>query len=399
MAGKSFYAVGLDAGGARTRCLICVVESARLRCIGFGETQSEGWVKGRIAEQKAAVESLSGAVREAERLARVPVESAVVGIGGSTVRGANSRSRIDVGRPREIEQRDVNRAVERAARVHLQEDRMVLQLFPQDFVVDENPGLRDPRRMVASSLEANIHLITASIQEHNSLVAAVNQAHLAVEETVFEALAASYAAVLPEDRREGLAVVNIGAQSTDLVIFYGDALQLASTLPICGDHFTRDIASALYTTYEDAALLKEEFGCAMAGWTAENSWIEVPSPGNRQAREVPRRKLNEILEARAEELFQLVHRELARVGMERVLIGGVVLTGAGAKLSGMCDMAERVLNCQARNGLVIGIRDWPEEIDDPAWTTAAGLAMYSARLKIQGELERQSIGLLGRILR
>jgi len=269
-------------------------------------------------------------------------------------------------------------------------------LFPQDFVVDGHPGHRDPRKMTAGQIEANVHLVTTSVREHDCLVAAVNQAHLAVEETVFEPLAASYAAVLPEDRREGAAVLNIGAQSTDLVVYYGDALQLATSLPISGDHFTRDVARGLCISFEDAAAIKHEFGSARAGSTAENSFVEVPS---REDRDVSRRTLNQILESRALDLFQLVRRELARVGMEGALAGGIFLSGGGARLEGMWEMAEQELGCRTCNALPVGIQDWPEEIYDPAWTTVAGLAMYSAKLKSQHEIERQSTGLLGRVLK
>jgi cell division protein FtsA len=323
------------------------------------------------------------------------VEGAVVGV-GANVRGANCRGLLDLGRLRAVEQRDVNRAVDRATRVRLPDDVMILQLFPQDFVVDGHPGHRDPRKMIAGQIEANVHLVTTSVQEHDCLVAAVNRAHLSVEETVFEPLAASYAAVLPEDRREGAAVLNIGAQSTDLVVYYGDALQLAASLPISGDHFTRDVARGLCISFEDAAAIKHEFGSARAGSTAENSFVEVPS---REDRDVPRRTLNQILESRALDLFQLVRRELARVGMEGALAGGIFLSGGGARLEGMWEMAEQELGCRTCNALPVGIQDWPEEIYDPAWTTVAGLAMYSAKLKSQHEIERQSTGLLGRVLK
>jgi cell division protein FtsA len=246
---KSLYPVGLDLGGARTRCVVCLLERGRIRFLGSGEVESHGWVKGRITDQKAVADSALVAIREAEAQAQVSVEAAVVGVGGPTVRGANARGVIELGRPRQIEQRDVNRAIHRASFVQLMDDRMVLQLFPQDFVVDDHPGHRDPREMLASRLEANVHLITASSQEHSSVVGAVNLAHLSVEESVFDPLAACYAAVLPDDRREGIALVDIGAQSTDLVVYYGDALQLASTLPICGDHFTRDLALGLHVGF------------------------------------------------------------------------------------------------------------------------------------------------------
>ena len=396
---KPFAAVGLDLGSGSTRCVVCLVENEHMRFLGHGECRSRGWVKSRIADQNAVTECVLGVLRQAESEAQISIEAATVGFGGTMVRGANSRSRIDLGRPREIEQRDVNRALDRAWKVELREDRIVLQLFPQDFIVEDQAGHRDPRSMLAQRLEANAHLITGSIQEHNCLVGAVNQAYIAVEETVYEPLAAHFASILPEDRREGTALVDIGAQSTDLVVYYAESLQLASSLPISADHFTRDVALAFHISYEEATLVKEEYGSATAAYTAHNSVVEVTSPGDVLSREVPRRVLNEIIEARARELFEYVRRELARVGMERALVGGVIIAGGGARLPAMCDMAESVLGCQARNGLPIGIEGWPAELDNPCWTGAAGLAMYSAKLKVQGELERRSVGLLARILR
>ncbi|MGI8988619.1 MAG: cell division protein FtsA [Bryobacteraceae bacterium] len=399
MSHKQFLAVGVDPGSLYTRCVIGALENSRLRFLGRGIVESRGWSRSCIADQQAVSESISRAVRLAETDAQVSVENVTIGFGGLTVRGANTRSRLDVGRPRELEQRDVNRALERALNVQLQEDRMVLQIFPQDFAIDDHPGHRDPRKMLASNLEANAHLITVSIQEHNALIGAVNQAQLAVDETVFGGLAACYAAVLPEDRRNGIAAIDIGAHSTELVVYHGDALQLASSLAICGDHFTRDIAHFLRIGYEDAVLIKHDFGSAIAESTALNSLIELPIRGERDPREASRRQLNEILEVRAKELFRLVKRELARVGMERALGGGIVMTGGAAQLHGMCDAAEGVLDCQARLGLATGFMDWPEELQDPSWCTAAGLSMYAARLHTHLDLDRESIGMLGRILR
>ncbi len=193
MAVKPIYAVGLDAGSRQTRMVVVVLEGGRLRFLGCGTAASQGWLKGRIADQRAVADSILAALREAEARPASPSIARWWGLGGPTVRGANSRGVVELGYVREIEQRDINRVVDRASRVQLPEDRMVLQLFPQDFVVDDHPGHRDPRRMLAARLEINVHLVTASVQEHNALVGAVNQAHLAVEETVFEALAACYA--------------------------------------------------------------------------------------------------------------------------------------------------------------------------------------------------------------
>jgi cell division protein FtsA len=400
MAEKPIYAAGLDAGSRKTRLVVCALEKGRVRLLGCAAVGSEGWLKGRIADQRAVADTIRTALHEAEANAGVSVDSVVVGMGGQTAESANGRGLVELGHQREIEQRDVNRVVDRASRVQLKPDRMVLQLFPKDFVVDGQPGHGDPRKVLASQLEINVHLVTASVQEHNSLVGAVNQAHLVVEETVFEALAASYAAVLPEDRREGIALVDIGAESTELVVYYGDAMHLASTVRVCGDHFTRDLAKGLRLSFEEAEQVKIEYGCcALSGGCLGNVLVELPAPEDREPREEQWKMVSRILEARAVELFRFVRAELARVGMERCLDGGVFLAGGAARLPDLCDVAARVLDCQTRYGLAIGILDWPVEMDDPEWTTAAGLAMYSAKLKAKAEHQREAAGWLGKILK
>jgi cell division protein FtsA len=399
MAGKPVYGVGLDAGSRATRVVITAIEQGRVRLLGVGAAEAQGWRKGKIADARDVSKSIRVALREAEAAAQLSVEGAVVGMGGKAVRGANTRGVLDLGYVREIDQRDVNRVVNRATRVQLSEDRMVLQLFPQDFVVDDHPGHRDPRNMMASRLEVNVHLVTASAQEHHTLIGAVNQAHLVVEETIFEGLAAAYAAVHPEERRQGIAVIDIGAESTQLVVYYEDTMQLVSGIPICGDHFTRDLAHVLCLSFEDAELVKLEYGGALAEGCPENVMVEVPMPEDREQRHVQRKLLNEILEARSAELFRMVRAELARVGMDQALLGGVFLTGAASRLPDLCDVAERVLQCPARFGLAAGIQDWPASLRDPEWATPAGLALYSAKLKMQAAHERESSGWLGRVLR
>lgn len=399
MAAKPIYGVGLDAGSRRTRLVIFLLEGESVRFLGYGASESYGWKKGRIADRGAAAESMLAALRQAEAMSGVSAEGAVVGMGGPTVRGANARGVLELGYVREIEQYHVNRVVDRASHVQLQEDRMVLQMFPQDFVVDGHPGHTDPRKMMASRLELNVHLLTASVQEHNALIGAVNEAHLAVEETVYEALAASYAAVLPENRRQGIALIDIGADSTELAIYHGDAMQLCSTMRVSGDHFTRDLAQGLCIGYDEAEKVKLEYGGASPDTCPDNVVVELPTPENRESRDAQLKFIHQILAARADELFQFVRAELARVSMERALIGGVFLTGAAARLPDLCDVAERVLQCQTRFGLPLGIEGWPEALDDPEWTTAAGLAMYSAKLKVQAVRQRESAGWLGKILR
>ncbi|HLH42226.1 MAG TPA: cell division protein FtsA [Bryobacteraceae bacterium] len=397
--GKIQLAVGVDAGSCWTRCVICALEDESLRYLGHGLASSAGWVRGRVSDQEAVGESIRAAVGDAERGAQAGVEAATLGIGGAHVRGGQSRGVYEFGRPREIGAEELSFAARRAAEVQLESDRMLLHVFPQDFILDGMAGYRKPQKGICSRLESNVHLVTASILEHQALVAAAHMAHLEVEETVFEPVAAAYACLLAEDREEGVALLDIGLHSSGLAVYDGEALQLAANLPVSGDLFTRDIAAMFKLGYEDAECLKREYGCAMLGLTSDSSIIEVPSPENRPPREARRGELVEILDARAEELFRYALEELRRAGMDRKLLGGLMLTGGGSLLPGMCDMAEKVLNCQAGSGLAQGIGDWPEELENPLWTTAAGLSMYSAKLKLHQPPRRRARGLLGLVMR
>jgi cell division protein FtsA len=395
---KTNLAVGLDLGSGSTRVVICAVEERGLRFLGHGEAPVQAWNKSRLTDQDALAQSIRFALHEAELRAQASPESALIGVGGC-VTGVNSRGLYEFGRRREIEQSDLRYSVELASRVPLDGDRQVLQICPQDFTLDGRAGYRNPRGILAARLEAHVHVVTASLQEHQALISAVHRSHMAVEESVFEAIAAAYAAVLPEDRARGVAVVDIGAHSTELAVYDGDALLMAETLPVGGDHFTRDLAWLFKVNYDFAESLKREYGCVTTNSVSDNSLVELPSAEGREMRETSRRHLSEVLEARAEELFEGVYRAISRVGMDQSLLEGAVLVGGGAMLSGMCDVAERVLNCQARNGLSMGIEKWPAELDNPVWTTVGGLAMYSGRLKLKRDWKRASTAVAGSAVR
>lgn len=389
MPAKPKLAVGIDAGSSRTRCVICELEEGEIRFLGAGSAPSHGWNRGRIDDGAALTSSIKAAVEEAETNAQALVEGAVIGMGGPAIEASQGRGVYEFSRPRQLEPRDLTYAVELASRAQLAEDRMLLHVLPQDFALDGKPGYRRPVGAECSRLEAHAQLITASLTEHQRLVQIFHKAHIAVEETVFEPIASAYASILPEERSRGVALIDLGAHSTGVAIYDGEALVGAASLPISADHLTRDVTLGLRmnygltVSYEDAEVLKREYGCAMLGMSADNALIEVPSPEGRTAQEITRRQLNEILEARAEELFRFVRRELMRAGMENSLLEGVFLTGGGARLQGTCDLAEMVLNAPAKFGLAVGIEDWPQQFQDPAWTTAAGLAMYSGRLRLR----------------
>ena len=389
MAAKAKLAVGIDTGSSRTRCVICEVDEGEIRFLGAGSAPSQGWNRGRIDDGPALVASIKSAVEEAETNAQALIESAVIGMGGPAVEATQGRGVYEFSRPRQLEARDLTYAVELASRAQLAEDRTLIHVLPQDFALDGKPGYRRPVGAECSRLEAHAQLITSSHTEHQRLIQIFQQAHLAVEETVFEPIASAYASILPEERTRGVALVDLGAHSTGVAIYDGEALVGAASLPISADHLTRDVtlglrmSYGLSVSYEVAEVLKCEYGCAMLGMSADNALIEVPSPEGRSAQEITRRQLNEIIEARAEEVFRFVRRELMRAGMENSLLEGVFLTGGGARLQGICDLAEMVLNAPAKYALAVGIEDWPDKLHDPAWTTAAGLAMYSGRLRLR----------------
>jgi cell division protein FtsA len=397
---KTTIAAGLDVGTTRTRCVIAAVERDEIRFLGAGSAPGKGWQRGRAADPAAISASIADAVKEAESSAGVLVESAVLGVGGTDIAALQGRGVYEFGRPREVVANDLAYAVELAARVRLEEDRKLIHVFPQDFTVDGRAGYRYPAGAVCTRIEANVLLITASELEHNAVVGAAQKAHLHIEDSVFEPVAAAFASVLPDERGRGVAIVDMGLDSTSVLIYDGEAAVSAASLPVSADHLTKDLNAGLRyhcgvaVTLEDAEALKCEYGCAMPGLTSDSTMVEVPAADGRGWFEVSRRQINEILEARAEEIFLYVRDEAARAGMDQSLLEGVVLTGGGARLTGLCDMAERVLNCPAKYGLAAGINGLPASLQDPAWTTAAGLSMYSARLKLRKQSRRQAPGLL-----
>jgi cell division protein FtsA len=335
----------------------------------------------------------------AEAQTLVSIDSAILGLGGGGVDGMTSRGVYEFGRPRHIDSGDMTYAIQQAATVKLEHDRMILQICPQDFTVDGRAGFRNPKGMSASRLESHVHLVTASEQEHTLLANAIHEAHLALNETVFEATAAAYACTTEEERQHGLAVVDIGAHSTEVVLYEGESLVGSFSIGIGGAHFTNDLAHFLTCSREDAHLLKEEFGCALLGLSSGNTLVEVPSPDDRPAREISRWQIAEILECRAEDLFHRIKKEIHRLGMSGGLGEGVVLCGGGAKLPGMLDIAERLLSCASRNGIPEFINNWPSELLSPEWTTVAGLAMYGGRLRLRREAKRRTPRLLNLVLR
>jgi cell division protein FtsA len=385
------FLVGLDLGTSETRCVVGVEEQGRIRYLTYGAARSSGWKKGVIVDQDPVVQSIEQAVAEAEANGGISIDSAVVGV-GATVASAASRGAVNlVPRTDGIEPADVNEAVKAATRAQLGDDRMLLQAIPLEFIVDSQEGIRNPLGMIGRRLEAQVQLLTTSTQAHVNVTTVVNRAGIVVEETIFEPFAGALAAIHEQERQIGVMVCDVGAGSTDLVIYLEDQLRAAVSIPIGGDRFVRDVSFGLKTTESDAGRIVEQYGCAVAAMTAANSVIEVPSAGDRTLREAPRRALNDILESRAEELFVYVKKELERARVGGPLIAGLVLIGGVAKMTGLADVAEQVLHTSVRIGLPAPLYELPDALDQPEWTAAIGLLLYAQRLRLHRQAERESM--------
>jgi cell division protein FtsA len=386
------YLVGLDLGSHSTRCLVALEEDSRLRFISHGSAPAAGWSRGVIADQEPVLESLDKAIEEAEKNGGVTIENAVVGVGGPHVRNNVSHSFINLPSwEREIQKEHVDAVIKAATQGPLSDDRTVLQVIPLEFAVDGQSGLRNPLGMSGSRLDAHVQVVSALAQAHNNIRVVVNRAGLVVEETLFEGFAASHAVLEEQEREMGVAVADMGASSVELVAYLEGELRLALSLPMGGDHFVNDVAAVLRTPREAAQQIMEQYGCVPAAQTPLNVMIEAPGLSDGRSREKPRRLLNEILEARCEELFEIMAAQLARAGFENRLVAGVVLTGGLACLAGSCDIAEHVLNVNARVGLPPQIDDLPDELDHPGWATAIGLILYAQRLRLHRKRKRDRV--------
>ncbi len=381
MARNERYVVGLDIG---TTSICCVVAELRpdnsVHVVGLGESPSRGLRKGVVVNLDATVDAIKSAVEKAELMAGVNVESAIIGIAGGHIRSFNSRGVVTVSnRERTVTRDDVTRVLEAARAVSIPQDREILHVLPQEFVLDDQVGIASPQGMIGSRLEANVHIVTAATASVQNLVSCANRAGLEVRDTVLEQLAVAEATLTPDEKELGVALIDIGGGTTDLAIFERGSIWHTAVLPVGGDHFTNDLAVGLRTPIPDAEKLKRRHGCALISMAGENESIEVPSVGGRQPRLLSHQTMSEILEPRATEIFTLIHEEVTRAGFERLLNAGVVLTGGGSLLPGATEVAEQVFDLPVRQGHPGGNEGHAEPPSGPQHATAIGLSLYGAR--------------------
>jgi cell division protein FtsA len=385
LAKKDKYLVGLDIGSTKTCVLLAEMENEQVKFLALGAAESKGLRKGLIVNLDSTVSSIRRAVEEAEGVANVPVESAVIGVAGSHVRGLNSRGGVPLGpRPRDIERDDLRRTIDAARNVALPEDREVLHVLPLEFIVDTQDGIRDPVGMVGQRLEANVHIVTSSISATQNLVTAANKAGILINDTVLEPLASAEACLTQDEKDLGCCLLDIGGGTTELIVYGGGVVRHTGAVAIGGDHFTNDLAVGLRTPIPEAEKIKRHHGCASAHLLREDGSIQIATVGDRPPRMIFSRNLTDIIEPRAQELLTLISEDLRRAGLISQIPAGFILAGGGARLNGLVEMTEQAFELPVRVSEPRGIMDMPEQVAQPEYATVIGLVLYAAKARRVG---------------
>jgi len=376
---KNGYIVGFDIGTKKVTAIISeITEDNKVEIIGIGSSESRGLRKGVVVNLDATVDAINKAQEEAELMAGVEVDSGFIGISGAHIKSFNSRGVIAVSsKNREISREDINRVIDQSKAVSIPPDREIIHIIPQEFVVDEQDGIKDPLGMSGIKLEVNVHIVTGAITSVQNLKTCTTRAGVEIEQIVLNQIATS-ASVLTHDERElGVGLIDIGAGTTEIAIFERGSLWYTSIIPIGGDNFTNDIAVGLRTPIPDAEKIKKKFGCVSGPLVDEQETIEVASVGRgKKPRVLSRQLLADIIQPRAEEIFRLVDNDIKRMGYEKSLNSGVVLTGGTALLEGLEEVAESVFDLPVRRGDPGGIGGLVDRVSTPDYASAVGLVLY-----------------------
>jgi cell division protein FtsA len=370
--------VGLDLGTTKIATIVAEVDPENnLRVVGVGTSPSDGLRRGVVVNLDKTVQSIVKAVEEAELMAGVKVEAVYAGIAGDHIRSINSKGVIAVSRQgNEITKQDVERVIEQAKAVAIPMDREIIHVIPQDFIVDDQHGIRDPVGMSGVRLEAEVHIVTGAVTSAQNIYKSIERAGLRVIDLVLQPLASSLSVLNDDERELGTALLDVGGGTTDLALFFEGSIRHTAVIGLGGNNVTNDIAIGLRTPAAQAELLKKKQGCAMQALVKQDEIIKVPGVGGREEREVSRQVLASIIEPRMEEIFSLTQREIKRTDYADLLAAGVVLTGGTASMQGMAELAEQIFNLPVRIGYPQGVGGLVDSVKDPIHATGVGLVLY-----------------------
>ncbi|MDH3725326.1 MAG: cell division protein FtsA [Thermoleophilia bacterium] len=367
--------VGIDIGTTKICAVVAEETENGLDIVGIGTHPSRGLRKGVVVDIDATVDSIKQAVEEAELMADCEITSVYAGIAGGHIRAFNSHGVVAV-KDREVREGDVKRVIDAAKAVAIPMDREVIHVIPQEFIIDDQDGIREPLGMSGVRLEAKIHIVTAAVTSAQNIVKCCNKAGLNVIDIVLEPLA-SAGAVLADDERElGVCMIDIGGGTTDIAVFAEGSIHHTSVLGLGGAHISNDIAVGLRTPFEEAERIKKRFGVSSARFLASDDVISVPSVGGRRPREVSRKILCEIIEPRVDEILSLARQSLVKEGLEDAIPSGVVLTGGASALAGLLDLAEEIFESPVRAGMPTRIGGLQDVVRGPMYATGVGLVLY-----------------------
>jgi cell division protein FtsA len=378
MAKKTNVIVGLDIGTTKTCAVVGEMKETGLDIIGIGSHPSEGLRKGVVVNIESTVESIRKAVEEAEQISACEIGSVFAGIAGAHIKGQNSLGIVAV-KGREVDDDDVERAIEAAKAIAIPLDREILHTLPQYYVVDEQDGIRDPLGMSGVRLEAKAHIVTGSVTSIQNILKSVNRVGLDVNAVILEQLAASEAVLSSDEKDLGVALIDIGGGTSDIAVFSEGSIKHTAVIPVGGNYLTSDIATGLRTPIAEAEKIKIKYGCAYTMLIPKDETIDVPSVGGREPREVSRQILGRIVEPRMEEILNLAYKEITRSGFEDILAAGIVLTGGTAILQGITELAEHIFNMPVRRGCPTGIGGLTDVVNSPMYATGVGLVLYASR--------------------
>jgi cell division protein FtsA len=370
--------VGLDLGTTKVCAIVGEIkDDGEVDVIGIGISPSHGLKKGVVVNIDSTVESVKKAVQEAELMAGVEINSVYVGISGGHIKGINSRGVAAI-KNREVGPSDVARAIDGARAVNIPLDQQILHVLPQEFIIDDQDGIKDPHGMSGTRLDVKVHIITGAVTAIQNIVKSCSRAGLHVNDLVLQPLASSRAVLTSEEQELGVVVADIGGGTTDLAFFLEGSLWHTEVLPLGGNHLTNDIAIGLRTPASEAEKLKIKYGCALSSLVKHEETLDVPSVGGRPPRLLSRQILCEIIEPRVEELFGMVQQRLKKTGFEDMFASGVVLTGGTALIEGAQDAAERYLGLPIRRGTPRNIGGLMDVVNSPIYATGVGLVLYGA---------------------
>ncbi len=386
---ESRMVVGLDIGTSKVVAIVGELSpDGDLEIVGIGSHRSTGLKKGVVVNIESTVQSIQRAVEEAELMAGCQIHSVYAGIAGSHIRSLNSHGIVAI-KDREVFSQDLERVIDAAQAVAIPADQKILHILPQEFIIDDQEGVKEPLGMSGVRLEAKVHLVTCAVNAAQNVEKCIRRCGLEVEDVILEQLASSYSVLTDDEKELGVCMVDIGGGTTDIAVFTEGAIRHTGVIPIAGDQVTNDIAMALRTPTPHAEEIKIKYACALAKLAGPDETIKVPSVGDRQPRDLSRQALAEVVEPRYDELFTLVQAELRRSGFEDLCAAGIVLTGGTSKMEGVIELAEEIFHMPVRLGTPQDVSGLSDIVNNPIYATGVGLLQYARKQYMSGQAQPQ----------